>query len=314
MCTVIRCGWTVSFLSSTVRLLHLRAGLCCAIVHGHSHDLFDFPSDNDGMGKVYVAIRKWIDYKVMVTQSLMKKLAIIAWVLAIVTVSPPHFIRDFITAFAGMMRDNERLLALKIFLIVASVLIMFALGLIVYFYVMVYLGLRKRKLSQIRQVSELVNVKHERRVAMATALVTIAVILSFFPSILSGILQGIYPVFRQRLAMRVEDTFLYLNSVANPLIYCYRDRPFRNAVLETLRIRKPKEEPVEMIAARFRDVSRNDVFGSGKDELQIQKVEKPLRVTRSTSRDLVLFSDQTHLGFHNPLPARTLSCPSLLIN
>ena len=34
----------------------------------------------------YVAIRKWIDYKVMVTKSLMKKLALIAWVAAIVTV------------------------------------------------------------------------------------------------------------------------------------------------------------------------------------------------------------------------------------
>ena len=211
-----------------------------------------------------------------------------------------------------MMRDNERLLALKIFLIVVSILVMFALGLIVYFYVMVYFGVSKRKLSQIRQVSELVNAKHERRVAMTIALVTIAVILSFFPRILSGILQGIYPVFRQRLAMRVEDTFLYLNSVANPLIYCYRDRPFRNAVLEFLRIRKPKVEPVEMTdAARFRDVSRNDVFGLGKDELQIQKVEKPFRVTRSTSCDLVLFSDQTHFGFHNLLSARTLSCPSL---
>ena len=52
VCTVICCGWTVSFLSSTDRPLHLRAGLCCAIVLGHSHDLFDFPSDNDGMGKV----------------------------------------------------------------------------------------------------------------------------------------------------------------------------------------------------------------------------------------------------------------------
>ena len=147
---------------------------------------------------------------------------------------------------------------------------------------------------------------------MTTALVTIPVILSFFPSILSGILQGIYPVFRQRLAIRVEDTFLYQNSVANPLIYCYRDRPFRNAVLEFLRIRKPKVEPVEMTdAARIREVSRNDVFGSRKDEVQIQKVEKPVCVTRLTSCDLVLFSDQTHLGFHNLLPARTLSCPSL---
>ena len=67
-----------------------------------------------------------------------------AWVSAIVTVSPPHFI----TAFAGMMRDNDRLLALKIFHIVVSVLVLFALGLIVYFYVMVFLGVRKRKLSQ----------------------------------------------------------------------------------------------------------------------------------------------------------------------
>jgi len=61
-----------------------------------------------------VAIRKWIDYKVMVTKSLMKKLAIIAWVLAIVTVSP-HFITAPLT---GMIGANEGVLALEIFLIV----------------------------------------------------------------------------------------------------------------------------------------------------------------------------------------------------
>ena len=52
MCTVICCGCTVSFLSTIDRPLHLRAGLCCDIVHGYSYDLFDFPSDNDGMRKV----------------------------------------------------------------------------------------------------------------------------------------------------------------------------------------------------------------------------------------------------------------------
>ena len=157
----------------------------------------------------YVAIRKWIDYKVMVTKSLMKKLAIIAWVLAIVTVSPPNFI----TALKGMMRANEAVIALEIFLIPLSLLLMSALSLIVYFYVMVYLGVRKRKVSQIRQVSELVKVKQERRIAMTAAVVTITLILSFVPSILGGMLQGIYLFFRQRLAMRVEDIFLYLNSV-----------------------------------------------------------------------------------------------------
>ena len=52
VCTVICCGWTVSFLSNTDRPLHLLAGLCCDIFHGHSHDLLDFPSDNDGTEKV----------------------------------------------------------------------------------------------------------------------------------------------------------------------------------------------------------------------------------------------------------------------
>lgn len=62
------------------------------------------------------------------------------------------------------------------------------------------------------------NANREHRIAMTTLLVTFALILSFFPTVLGGILQGIYPVFRQRLAVRVQDTFLYLNSVVNPLI------------------------------------------------------------------------------------------------
>ena len=49
----------------------------------------------------------------------------------------------------------------------------------VYFHVRVKLGVRKRKLSQIRQVSELMNEKLGHSVAMTTALVTIALILPF---------------------------------------------------------------------------------------------------------------------------------------
>ena len=256
----------------------------------------------------YVAIRKWIDYKVMVTKSLMKKLAIIAWVLAIVTVSPPNFI----TALKGMTRANEAVIALEIFLIPLSLLLMSALSLIVYFYVMVYLGVRKRKVSQIRQVSELVKLRQERRIAMTAAVVTIALILSFLPSILGGMLQGIYLFFRQRLAMRVEDIFLYLNSVANPLIYCYRDRRFRNAVFEILKSKRPKEKPsVVTNAARFRDVKHNDVFGSGKDTLQMRKVENQVRLTRSASCDLTRPVDRAYLDTHKIRLTRTKSSLSL---
>ena len=71
------------------------------------------------------------------------------------------------------------ILAVEIFIIVLLVLVMSTLALIIYFYVMVKLGVRKRKLSQIRQVSELMNEKLGHRVAMNTALVTIVLILSF---------------------------------------------------------------------------------------------------------------------------------------
>ena len=197
----------------------------------------------------YVAIRKWIDYRVIVTRSRLTKLAIIAWVSAIVTVSPTHFTM----ALTGMLRKDEMALALDIFFIILSVLVMSALGLIIYFYVMVYLGVRKRKLklSQIRQVSELVNAKLEQRVAVTTTLVTVALILSFFSNAVIGMLEGVYPVLRKRFVLDLKATFLYTNSVVNPLIYCYRGCRFRNAVLETLRIRKPKVTPC-LVTDHFR--------------------------------------------------------------
>ena len=255
----------------------------------------------------YVAIRKWIDYRVIVTRSRLKKLAIIAWVSAIVTVSPTHFI----TALTGMSRENEMILALQIFFIILSVLVMSALGLIIYFYVMVYLGVRKRKLSQIRQVNELVNAKLEQKVAVTTTLVTVALILSFFSNAVVGMLEGIYPVLRKRFVIDLKAMFLYTNSVVNPLIYCYRDCRFRNAVLEILRIRKPEKRPSVAIAV-VRFVRRKDLLGSVKDtKVQIEKIENQVRLTRSASCDLVLFTDRARLDCHQTSLKRTMSSPSL---
>ena len=78
-----------------------------------------------------------------------------------------------------ILSENAMILAVEIFIIVLSVLVMSTQALIIYFYVMVKLGVRKRKLSLIRQVSVLVNEKLGQRVAITTALVTIALILCF---------------------------------------------------------------------------------------------------------------------------------------
>ena len=254
----------------------------------------------------YVAIRKWIDNRVIVTRGRLKKLAIIAWVSAIITVSPTHFTM----ALTEMLRENEMVLALDVFFIMLSVLVMSALGLIIYFYVMVYLGVRKRKLSQIRQVSDLVNAKLEQRVTVTTTLVTVALILSFFSNAVIGMLEGVYPVLRKRF---VEATLLYTNSVVNPLIYCYRDCRFRNTVLELLRIRKPKVTPY-LVTDTPTFARGNDVFDLERDKVQGQFVENPVRLTRSASCHLVHFLGRVQLESHKKAFKRIMSSPSLPIS
>ena len=258
----------------------------------------------------YLAIRKWIDYRVIVTRGRLKKLAIIAWVSAIVTVSPTHFF----TALTGILRENEMALALEIFFLVLSAFLFLALSLIIYFYVMVYRGVRKRKLSQIRQVSELVKAKLEQRVAVTTTLVTVALLLSFFSNAVIGMLEGVFPVLRKRFVLQLRDTLLYSNSVVNPLIYCYRDCRFRNAVLEILRIRKPKVTPyVVTDTARFAR-GRGVFLDSERDKVQGQQVENPVPLTRSASCDLVHLLGVVQLESHKKAFKRTMSSPSLPIS
>ena len=254
----------------------------------------------------YMAIRKCMEYKMTVTKGRLKILAMIAWVLSIGGVSSV-FISMTVVGGDGL------LLAAEILDIISSILILCLLIAIVYFYVMVYLSVRKRKLSQIQQVRVLVKAKLENRVAMTMALVTVALVISFIPMTVVFILGDYFQVFRGLLAWRVVETLVYLNSIASPLIYCYRDRLFRTAVLEILRIRKPKAKQVPVCnAVRF--VRRKDSFGSVKDVMQIRNVENPVILTRPASCDLAMLSlERGHLQpcFHKTRLKRSASAPSL---
>ena len=120
-------------------------------------------------------------------------------------------------------------------------------------YAMVYIGVRKRRTNEIAQVTALVQAKLEAKVAKTTALLTAAVILTLILGGVLTVLGDIFPVFRENSTFRVAETLLQLNSLMNPLIYCYRDRRFRKAILELLRIKKPRAtKPTSDHPARFR--------------------------------------------------------------
>jgi len=247
----------------------------------------------------YTAIRKWKEYKVIVTKRRLTYLAIFAWLAAIVTTFPV-LIMDTVGV-------NTKVL--KTWILVGNVCGAVTFLAIVYFYIMVYLGVRKRKTSEISQVTVRVQAKLQSKVAMTTGLITLTLLVTTVLAFFFLGLRIIFPALHTLLLFRFSGTLFQLNSLINPLLYCYRDHRFRNAVLELLRIRKPPAIQPTDGAVRFR--KRQHQFGAQEgaqenvqQELKIE--EKRSRLTRSTSfESFVGFTDEVMLK-------RSMSAPSLV--
>ena len=211
----------------------------------------------------YVAIQKWKEYKSIVTKSRLNKLTIIAWVSATFMVLP-----DII--LLTVVKKDDKLDFAEAWTMVNAILGVCTLALIVSFYVMVYLGVLNRKLSEVSQVTSLISAKLEKKVAKMTALVTAVLVISFLPVIVVFVFIGVFPVFPKRWAFRLAEILMQSNSIANPRIYCYGDRRFKNAVLELLRVRKPgTNQPTAVAGVRF--VSRKGRFGSVENVMELQE-------------------------------------------
>lgn len=125
----------------------------------------------------------------------MKTLAIMAWLLAAITSSPP-----IVMLVAGVDHKIK-----EIWHIGESVLATSCLTAIGYFYIMVNLGVRKRKITEISQVTALVKAKQEIKVAKTTGLITAALILSFVPVTVIYALPDVFPVLRTSKAFLLAE-------------------------------------------------------------------------------------------------------------
>ena len=247
----------------------------------------------------YIAIRKWIDYQVIVTRERIRTLAMVAWLLAAFTSFPP-----LVMIVVGVDLSIKE--AWHIGESVVTIVCLMILG---YLYVMVYLGVRKRKINEISQVTALVKAKLESKVAMTCGLITATLILSFVPVAFVGALVEVFPVLRTSKASRLPETTIQLNSLANPLIYFYRDRRLRNAALKLLGFRRPEEIQPAVGAVRF--VRRKDPFGSLEDVQELKKSEKHTRFTRAASCDLAVVSHCDHRRPREKFFKRSMSAPTL---
>ena len=179
----------------------------------------------------YVAIRKLTEYKVIVTRGRVKKYARIAWLVAVVVAIPPRVMK--LKVFE--VSYKYRMILSLVGVIPGAVSII----LICYFYILVYLGVRKRNVDTITEVRSLIKAKLATKVAKTTAILTGTVFISFIPSAIYLFLGEAYPALRRSSYFRWSMMLVHLNSVFNPLLYCYRNRRYREAMLEILKIRKP---------------------------------------------------------------------------
>ena len=178
----------------------------------------------------YVAIEKWANFKVIVTRGRVKMLARIAWLIAVLTPVPPTMMK-----IAGI--EYKYLLAVDIACVLPGTVCLILIG---YFYIRVYLSVRKQETEKIRNVGFLVKAKLATKVAKTTAILTVVVLISFIPSLVFLLFGEIFATLRRSSYFRWSMMLAQLNSVFNPALYCCRDRRFRDAFLEMLKIKKPE--------------------------------------------------------------------------
>ena len=244
----------------------------------------------------YVAVQKWMNYKLIITNDRLKKIAIATWLSALFP-SVAHFITVAVVVDQKILNG--------VFTGWAAVETV-SLFLITFFYGKVYLGIRSRKLNEISQIDVLIKAKLESKVAKTTGLLTAAIISSFVPMIVTGVLRNATPVFRTNIAIRFTQRLMQSISLFNPLLYCYRDHRFMNAIRELLGMKKPQKVPSAFGASQ--SSGREDPFESSR--LHNVKRRKQ-RFTRSASCSLPNAIDSCHVTTSEVILRKSLSAHTL---
>ena len=146
--------------------------------------------------------------------------------------------------------------------------------------------------------------KLENKFAYTTFWLRVFFAVSGFPSLVVSLLGGVSPFFRQVSTIRWAETILQLNSLFNPILYWYRNRRFREAILELLRCRKrPEARTARRIRQRRYSVASLDVE-------KLQNEQRGARLLRSESVGAMMSLDTFRQRRNEAVKERPLSAPT----
>lgn len=175
-----------------------------------------------------------------------------------------------------------------------------------YFYAKVYFAVRKWNRTKTLPVNALSERKFETNIAYTTAWLTLFVVISGLPNVVVYGFRGA-SFLRHNSSFRWAETMLQLNSLFNPLLYSYRNRQSRKAVVEMLRGKKSQR--IRPTATAVRRIRRRRYSETSLDVKEICDGRKLPRCSeRPQSCGAMICSDTNRLN--KAVVERPISAPS----
>ena len=159
-----------------------------------------------------------------VTRKRVKMLIFVSWISTFLFISPG------LLHLAGV--SQKYIMPLDISVVVIIIIL---LSLIVYYYISIYIKTRKliRNPTNVN-VSQMAMAKYEKRIATTSGLLTAALLISYTPLISMILFRDFSPVLSGSSFFFWSVTLTELNSLANPVLYCCRNREIAHAMFELL--------------------------------------------------------------------------------
>ena len=202
----------------------------------------------------YIAIKKPLRYRNIVTKQRIKTGVILAWVLTVLLLIPAGSVLSITDSATEIDLAYSKVLNM-----IPSLVCLVYIVIIGYTYGYIYSeSRRQKKRLKTQQLSreQAEQVKKDNKAANTLTIVLGAVLLTYLPSIITGAVSSSSERSLEPRVMAVvwswANTVIVLNSLFNPLIYCWRFKNLRHAFLEMLRLREPENRPpkIEMAVIR----------------------------------------------------------------
>lgn len=251
----------------------------------------------------YVAIGKWNHYKGIVTRKRMTRCAGIAWLLALLTTTP-------VRIFKALGLDYKYTKILDTILFLPALICLLLIG---YFYFMVNLNASRYK-QRINRARSRVRAKMTTSIANTTAILALALLISYVPAIVILFLGEKVPFLRTSSFFRWSEVLTQLNSLVNPLLYCFvPNSNFRREAVKMLKMRASDEtQPLNRVQ-RLRTwwvstITRQDIQDT--HEFKEQELEDCFDIPESP--DFVTLGGADYCKSRRAVVEESSSCPAVV--